>query len=277
MEKARGNLFIVATPIGNLGDITARAIDTLRSVDIIAAEDTRRSGILLNKLGIKKPFISYYKEKENMRADALMGMLNDGKNIALITDAGTPCISDPGAVIVKKAIEEGITVTPIPGANAAVAAMSVSGLTGGYVFVGFLPSKRKEREAVVREYGELSLPLIFYSAPHDAVADIKFLNGELGGRSVYIMRELTKIHEEIIIGTLDSIDIKNARGEFVIIVEGAKKKDFQDGRSVREELLERISAGEEPKQAVKETAHIRKLERDTVYKVYLEIKEKGLI
>jgi 16S rRNA (cytidine1402-2'-O)-methyltransferase len=269
----KGNLYVVATPIGNLGDFSKRGADTLSEVDLIAAEDTRRSGLFLSRLGVKKPLLSYYKEKENSRAELILQKLEEGQNVALICDAGTPCVSDPGAVLVRRAREAGISVFPIPGACAATAAFSVSGLSGGYVFLGFLPPKRRDRTAVVSEFKASALPLIFYSAPHDVKDDLEFLYAELGARRVYIMREMTKIYEETTEGVLGGTFDLNEKGEFVVVVGGAEKRN-DESLTVAEELKALIGAGTPPKDAIKTAAKNRKVEKDVVYKEYLKLKDE---
>lgn len=297
---------MVATPIGNLGDISGRALDTLSSVDIIAAEDTRRSGLMLSRLGIKKPLISYYKEKEKSRAVLIVDRLKEGKTVALISDAGTPCVSDPGAELVRLAREEGIPVSPIPGACAATAAFSVSGIGGngfggcgkhengereyesdggkcgnggrgeglsGYVFIGFLPRKAKDRKSLIGAFVSSPLPLIFYSAPHDAQKDLEFLYGELGARRVYIMREMTKIYEEIITGVLGELLLENPKGEFVVIVEGAGFAPPPSNLTEEEELAELLAGGMSSKEAVKTVAKNRKTAKDVIYKKYSTMKK----
>ncbi|MDR2090164.1 MAG: 16S rRNA (cytidine(1402)-2'-O)-methyltransferase [Clostridiales bacterium] len=268
-----GILYVVATPIGNLGDISKRGIDTLSEVDLVAAEDTRRSGLLLSRLGIKKPLVGYYKEKENSRAELIIQKLKEGLNAALISDAGTPCVSDPGAVLVRRAREEGIAVFPVPGACAATAAFSVSGLSGGYVFIGFLPRKTRDRSALVSEIKALSLPLIFYSAPHDVNDDLEFLYRSLGARKVYVMREMTKIYEDMTEGVLGEITVSNEKGEFVVIVGGAEVRTGVFEISAGEELQALIDGGAPPKEAIKTVAKNRKVEKDVIYKEYLRIKD----
>ncbi|MDR3293966.1 MAG: 16S rRNA (cytidine(1402)-2'-O)-methyltransferase [Clostridiales bacterium] len=268
-----GTLYVVATPIGNMGDITRRAAEILDTVDLIAAEDTRRSGMLLQKLGIKKPLISYYKGRENQKSDVITEKLKEGLNVALISDAGTPCISDPGAILVERARNEGITVSPIPGASAAATAFSVAGIQSGYIFLGFLPTKQKDRTALMSEYGRLSLPLVFYSAPHDVNGDLDFLYGQLGERRVYIMREMTKIYEEILVGSLSELRSENPRGEYVLIVSGAEKVERTD-LSIEDELKECAAHGMSEKDAVKETAKRRGVPKDVVYKEWLRLSGK---
>lgn len=271
----RGKLYVVATPIGNLGDITRRAVETLGFVDCIAAEDTRRSGVLLGLLGIKKPLIGYYKGRERTRSLELLERLRGGENVALISDAGTPCVSDPGSLLVRLAREDGIDVLTIPGASAVTAAYSISGLDGGYAFLGFLPGKLKDRESKLSEVRSLSIPLIFYSAPHDVNRDLEFLYGKLGPRRALIMRELTKVFEETLSGSLDSLRMENPRGEFVLIVEGQTAETDGEARlEPLEELKRLLASGADEKEAVKAVSKKVGAPKDEIYKLLLGLKGK---
>ena len=226
VEKMSGILYLVATPIGNLDDITFRAINILKSVDLIAAEDTRHTLQLLNHFEIKKPLISYYKETEKIKAEILINKLNEGKDIALVSDAGTPAISDPGEEVVKEAIKNGIKIVPIPGACALVNALIASGLnTREFIFLGFLPTNNKEKNEKIEEIKNENKTLIFYEAPHKIDNTLKILYQILGNRRVVLAREITKIHEEFIRGNLEELVEKeqNNKGEYVIIVEGTEK------------------------------------------------------
>ena len=221
-----GILYLVATPIGNLDDITFRAINILKSVDLIAAEDTRHTLQLLNHFEIKKPLISYYKETEKIKAEVLINKLNEGKDIALVSDAGTPAISDPGEEVVKEAIKNGIKIVPIPGACALVNALIASGLnTREFIFLGFLSTNNKEKKEKIEEIKNENKTLIFYEAPHKIDNTLKILYQILGNRRVVLAREITKIHEEFIRGNLEELVEKeqNNKGEYVIIVEGTEK------------------------------------------------------
>ncbi|MDR1939854.1 MAG: 16S rRNA (cytidine(1402)-2'-O)-methyltransferase [Clostridiales bacterium] len=268
-------LYVVATPIGNLGDLSARALKTLEDVDFIAAEDTRRAAALLNAFGIKKPVIGYYKDKEKSRAEVVLQRLKNGESAALISDAGTPAISDPGAVLVARARDEGIAVYTVPGACAAVAAFSICGLPSGYVFFGFLRGRAKDRRAALEPFKGLALPLIFYSAPHDVNDDLQFLYSELGDRSVYAAREMTKIYEEFIVGTLGGLRFENPRGEFVLIVGGLPKDVAYGGANadVGGVLRRLLDGGTPSKEAIKAAAKAAGLPKDAAYKEYLKIKE----
>lgn len=226
MHKA--TLYIVATPIGNLQDITLRAIDVLKSVNYIACEDTRRTGILLKSLRIdhRPMLISYYDEVEDARNPNILNLLNNGQDIALVSDSGTPAISDPGFRLVRKCLEEGIGVFSIPGPNAGVSALVSSGLpTDKFLFLGFLPKKEGHRNKSLKNIKEankdLESTVIIYEAPHRLVKSLKSIQEVFGNIQIVLMRELTKIHEERISESIDNlIEIyskKNPKGEFVIL------------------------------------------------------------
>ena len=195
-----GKLYIVATPIGNLKDITLRAIEILKEVDIIACEDTRVAKKLLNHLGIKnKNLISYYEQVEDKVSEKLIKKLKEGKNIALISDAGTPTISDPGYRLIKKAIDLGIEIISIPGAFAGIVALTVSGLpTDKFIFLGFLPQKDKQKIEILKKYGILNTTLIIYESPHRLIKTLKVLKNIFGNCEIVLAKELTKIHETIL-------------------------------------------------------------------------------
>jgi 16S rRNA (cytidine1402-2'-O)-methyltransferase len=222
-----GTLFVVATPIGNLGDISARALETLRSVDLIACEDTRHTIKLLNHFGISKPMESYHDFNEQKKADQLSDRIHAGLNVALVSDAGTPAVSDPGYRLVRRCHEHGITVVTIPGPSAAIAALSGSGLPSNeFLFVGFLPSKSSARREKLESLRQVSATLVFYEAPHRILETLKDLLGILGDREACIARELTKIHEEYVTERLSAL-IENVKplGEFVIVVAGGKTEE----------------------------------------------------
>lgn len=217
-----GNLYLVATPIGNLDDITLRAIKTLKEVDFIAAEDTRHSLKLLNHLEISKPLISYHRHNEDVKSELLIEKLKDNKNIALITDAGTPGISDPGEEIVKQCIENNIKIIPIPGACAFVNALICSGFdTTEFTFLGFLPLNKKNRKEQLEKIKNCKNTCILYEAPHKLTSTLKDLVEILDDRKIVLAKELTKIHEEFIGGTTTELleKIENPKGEFVILIE----------------------------------------------------------
>lgn len=236
-----GILYLCATPIGNLKDITARVIETLREADLIAAEDTRNSIKLLNHFEINTPMTSYHEYNKVDKAVQLIGQLQAGKNIALITDAGTPAISDPGEVLVRMCQEAGITVTSLPGAAACITALTLSGLsTRRFCFEGFLPSDKKEKKDILKELQEETRTIILYEAPHHLVRTLEELYEALGDRKVTLCRELTKKFETVLPLTLEKAltlyEAEEPRGEYVLVVEG---------RSLQEKKQAEISAWEE--------------------------------
>ena len=266
-----GILYLVGTPIGNMGDITLRAIETLKSVDMIACEDTRHSGILLQKLDIKKPLISYYLHKESS-GQKIIELLKEGKNIALITDAGMPCISDPGAILVQMAVENDIQHTVVPGATAVTSAMALSGITRrGFCFLGFLPEKNKDKDNLLLPYKNIDIQLVFYCSPHNINDDLNYLFGIFGRRNVVVVKEITKVFERVERGILGEMQIEEPRGEYVVIVEG---KDFTSdlcSMSIEEHLKYNIKKGMTKKDAIKTTASERNVAKDIVYKVAIEV------
>lgn len=221
----KGKLYLVATPIGNLEDITLRALKVLESVDLIAAEDTRHTLGLLNHFNISKPLISYYKQNEKTKSEILISKLLEGQNIAVVSDAGTPGISDPGEEIVKVAIENDIEIVPIPGACAFVNALIASGFsTKEFCFIGFLSAEKKERKEKLEDLKYETKTLIFYEAPHKLKTMLESVLEVLGDRKIVLAKELTKIHETFIRGTVSEIleNIETIKGEFVILVEGSE-------------------------------------------------------
>lgn len=224
---AKGRLFVVSTPLGNLSDITFRAIDTLKGVDFIAAEDTRTSSILLKHYGISKPMVSFHSHSGANRSGELVARISRGETAALITDAGTPGISDPGYTLVRDAVAEGIEVVPIPGPAAFVAALSASGLRmDRFVFEGFLPLK-KGRQKKLQQLSSEKRTIIFYESPHRIGKMLRELASYFGERRCVVGREITKIHETFYRGTfsevLDMIGEQEKRGEFVVVVEGSEE------------------------------------------------------
>jgi 16S rRNA (cytidine1402-2'-O)-methyltransferase len=221
-----GKLYVVATPIGNLSDITLRAIETLKTADFIAAEDTRTSSVLLKHLGITKPMMSFHSHSSSGRTGEIIEKVISGSNAALITDAGTPGISDPGYTLIRDAIKSGVEVIPIPGPTAFVTALSASGLrTDRFIFEGFLPLK-KGRQTKLRSLSNEQRTIILYESPHRIDKTLRELGTYFGDRRCVVARELTKIHESFYRGTIlqmaDLINKSEKRGEFVIIVEGAE-------------------------------------------------------
>lgn len=264
-----GKLYIVSTPIGNLEDITIRAIRILKEVDVIAAEDTRHSRKLLNHYGITKPMISYWSEKEKVRSGEIIEKLHSGLSVAIISDAGTPGISDPGAVLIKRAIDEGIDVLPIPGPSAAIATLSVSGLaTGEFTFIGFLPPKAVQRQKRLNELALEPRTLIFYEAPHRIFEALKDMEEIFGQRRAALAKEITKMHEEILRGTiseiLDMLETRTIAGEYVMIVEGKKREGVTMDEAL-EEVKSLIKRGKGRKEAVKIVAEQYGLSKKELY------------
>mgnify|MGYP000033039086 FL=1 len=268
-------LYIVGTPIGNLGEITYRAVETLKNVDVIAAEDTRRTMVLLNAYGIKKPLISYQKFNEQATKQKLTELLLSGKDVALVSDAGMPLISDPGYVLVSFLIEQGIEYTVVSGACACIDALVLSGMdTSKFCMLGFLPQKKSDREQLLAEYADIKCTLVFYSAVHDIDADLTSLYHGLGRRKVAVVRELTKLHEQVSRGYLgEEMDFAR-KGEFVIVVEGAPRKDFSS-LTVEQHYLNVLSAGADKKEAIKIVASERKMPKSEVYAIVVNMEEKA--
>lgn len=276
MEK--GNLYLVATPIGNLEDITYRAINVLKEVDLIAAEDTRHTLKLLNHFEISKPLISYYKQIEKSKSDVLIPKLLNGKNIAIVSDAGAPGISDPGEEIVKNAIKNGIRVIPIPGACAFVNALIASGLdTKEFCFIGFLSAQKKEKKDKLEELKYETKTLIFYEAPHKLLGTLSTICEIFGDREVVLARELTKIHEEFIRGKISEVleKLQEPKGEFVVLVKGndISKEDLNleklNVMSLEEHYKYYEEKGLEKKEIIKQIAKDRKINKNDVYKKFL--------
>lgn len=274
-----GKLYLVATPIGNLEDITIRALNVLKSVDLIAAEDTRHTLGLLNHFNIQKPLISYYKETEKVKSNILIDKLLEGKNIAVVSDAGTPGISDPGEEVVKKAIENNITIIPVPGACAFVNAIIASGMnTREFSFIGFLSANKKERKEKLEEIKFETKTLIFYEAPHKLKTTLESMLEILGDREIVLARELTKIHEEFIRGKLSTIleQIVDIKGEFVIILEGnsESKSDVELAERNEKTLEEHYKFYEDKglnkKEIIKKIAKDRKTDKNEIYQYFLD-------
>ncbi len=272
-----GILYIVATPIGNLEDITLRAIRVLKEVDLIAAEDTRHTKHLLDRYGVATPLTSYHDHNKEEKAPVLVARMLDGKSIALVSDAGTPGISDPGYFLINLAADQNITVMPVPGATAAVAALSISGLpTDSFVFEGFLPARQQARLKRLQELSEEKRTIIFYEAPHKIVTTIEDMIEILGDRQAVMTRELTKIHEEILRGRLSEILRRlregTVKGEFTVIVHGASEKpgskDIDPAEYLRNLMIHR---GLSKKEAVAAAAKELGLRKKELYKESLKI------
>lgn len=274
----KGKLYLVATPIGNLEDITLRALRILKEVDLIAAEDTRHTLGLLNHFEISKPLISYYKQNEKSKSEILINKLLDGQNIALVSDAGTPGISDPGEEIVKNAIENGIEIIPIPGACAFVNALIASGLSSKeFCFIGFLSAIKKDKKEKLEEIKYETRTLILYEAPHKLKATLETIYEILGDRKVVLARELTKIHEEFIRDNVSNIleKIEEIKGEFVILIEGnsESKKDVELSElntiSLEKHYEYYQNQGFDKKEIIKKIAKDRNTNKNEIYQYFL--------
>jgi len=229
VTREPGTLYIVATPIGNVGDVSSRAIETLRSVDLIASEDTRISGRFLRNLGIDTPLVSFFEHNELRKVEGLLRRLEEGESVAIISDAGTPLISDPGYRLVRAAQERGIRVVPIPGPSAVMAALSVAGLpTDRFFFVGFLPKKPGKRRRELEELSEFPHTLVIFDSPYRVLKTLQDLREIFGNRMVVMCRELTKAYEEILQGTPDELikDLsdRKIKGEITLVIEGKRRK-----------------------------------------------------
>ena len=276
-NQKKGILYIIATPIGNLEDITLRAIRILKEVDLIAAEDTRHTLKLLNHLEISKPLISYHRHNEEIRTEELIKELKTGKNIGLVSDAGTPGICDPGEEIIKKCIEESIKVVPIPGACAMINALITSGIsTKEFIFLGFLPLNKKSRKEKLEEIKNANKTIILYEAPHKLKSTLNDLSLILEDRSVVLARELTKIHEEYIRGTVKELMEKtdNLKGEMILIIEKNNKDNKEKLNSLNNLTLEEHynfyeKNGLNKKEIIKKIAKDRNVSKNEIYQYFI--------
>jgi len=278
-----GKLYLVPTPIGNLKDITLRALEVLQNVDIIAAEDTRQSLKLLNHFNIKKTLISYHQHNEQGRSENIIDQIKEGKNIAIISDAGSPGISDPGSVIVLKCIEQHIEFVVLPGATAITTALVYSGLdTTKFIFRGFLPRENKDRKPIIDDLINRSETLIFYEAPHRLLNTLEFLYENVGNRKISMCRELTKLYEEIIrLNLEEAIEYyknNSPRGEYVLVIEGKSKEAIDkeerakwDSLTIEEHIKKFMNEGLSKKDAMKKVAKDRNMPKSEVYKHSLKI------
>lgn len=276
-----GMLYLCATPIGNLEDITFRVVDTLKNVDMIAAEDTRNSLKLLNHFQIKTPMTSYHEYNRVEKAHYLIGVMKEGKDVALITDAGTPAISDPGETLVNFCQEAGIRVTSLPGAAACITALTLSGLsTRRFCFEGFLPQDKRERRAVLEELVQESRTIIVYEAPHHLVKTLEGLKDVLGNRKLTICRELTKKFETVmpttLEGALDYYKENEPRGEYVLVIQGKSIEEKKEEAvqawkemSIEEHMRYYEEQGVERKEAMKRVAKDRDMGKRDVYRMLL--------
>jgi 16S rRNA (cytidine1402-2'-O)-methyltransferase len=273
-----GTLYVVSTPIGNLEDLTLRALRILKEVDLIACEDTRHTRALLAHYGIATPLLSYHEQNERQRTPELLQRLRDGATVALVTDAGTPALSDPGYAIVHAAAAEGISVASVPGASAVTAAMAVSGLpTDRFAFLGFLPRKSGERKRALETLAMVPWTLVFFEAPHRLRDMLKDLEDVLGDRQVAVTRELTKRFEEVIRGFMSEVQhhfrITEPRGEFTVVVAGAGEGP-PTTVTAEADLKELLDGGMPPKNAVQTVARRHRMSRREVYQLMLELTGK---
>ena len=264
-------LYFVATPIGNLQDMSFRAVETLKSVDEIACEDTRHSLGLLSHFDIKKPLFSYHKFNEKEVGEKIIEKLKSGKNIAVISDAGMPVVSDPGNVLVKMLIENGLEYTVVPGASAFVSALVLSGLDSAkFCFLGFLPQKKGDRKEFLQKYLDLDATLIFYSAPHDLKDDVQSIYEVFGDRNAVAVKEITKLHEKVERFTLKAGVNFEPKGEFVLLVEGGKKENLKLQLSEKEHIESYLKEGLDKKEALKRVAKERGVSKSSLYKYTIE-------
>ena len=280
-ETTAGTLYLCATPIGNLGDITERVLRTLEEVDLIAAEDTRNTLRLLNHFGIKKPLTSYHEYNKFAKAEELITKLRNGQNIAVVTDAGTPAISDPGEVIAAMCIEQGIKVTSLPGACALITALTMSGMPSRrFCFEGFLPADKKERRYILEQLKREERTTILYEAPHHLRGTLQELYDSLGDRKITLCRELTKKFEEALPMTLESAIVyyseNEPRGEYVLVMAGADRAALEEEKrvnfeemSLEEHMAMYTDQGLSRKEAMKKVATDRGVSKRDIYKELL--------
>lgn len=280
--QQEGKLFLCATPIGNLDDMTLRLIKTLQEVDVVAAEDTRHTRKLLSHINVSKKLISYNEHNKDKAGLQIMQLLKEGNNVALVSDAGYPAIADPGEQLVALAIENNITIVPVPGANAALSALIVSGLpTATFFFGGFLPKTKKNRLAKLELWKNITSSIVFYEAPHRIKEVLKEINSVWGNRKVSLARELTKLYEEFYRGSLQDclkwLEEKLPRGEFTIVVAGANEEDLQLGKEEKMLAIERlkilINAGQDKKSSLKQVAVEYNMAKRDLYKQLLDSDE----
>ncbi len=275
MKKISGTLYLIPTPIGNLEDISFRAVRLLKEVALIGAEDTRQSKILLSHYDIKTSLISYHKFNEKQRLEKLIALLKEGKDIAIISDSGSPGISDPSSLIVQEAIAENITVSALPGASAFIPALTASGLdTSSFSFIGFLPSKNKDKKLLLSYLKNEKATMLFYEAPHRLFAFLEDLHHSFGNREIVIAREISKIYEtyyrnniEYFLNHKDEIVLK---GEFVVVCEGCTPKETSD-EDIIKKLKELIEGGYSKSAATAEVSKILNISKNRVYSLALQL------
>lgn len=276
-SRAEGTLFVVATPIGNLKDITVRALEVLKRVDVIAAEGINRTRALCQHYGIRSKIRSFNQHNQKKVSPEFISLLRSGKSIALVTNAGTPCISDPGTCLVSLALQAGITVTPIPGPSAVTAALSASGIRADkFVFLGFLPAKQGQRSKELRRWKGERLPLVIYEAPHRIKDTLRDMLDIMGDVYITVLRELTKVHEEIrrerVSETLELLKDSEVKGEIVLVVEAAEKVNESINEDIKTYIGRLVSGQELPiKQIAAKVSAERGIPYRKTYKACLEI------
>lgn len=272
-----GTLYLCATPIGNLGDVSARCLDILKSVDLVACEDTRVTIKLLNHFGISQKLTSYHEHNKREKGEYIIKLLKEGKNVALVSDAGTPAVSDPGEDLVKLCIENDLPVTTVPGCVAGINALVLSGLsTKRFAFEGFLSVNKRHRKEHLQSVKNDTHTLIFYEAPHKLIYTLSDMYEIFGDRKIALVRELTKLHEEVIRTTLkDALclyDEKSPKGEYVIVIEGANGECLEEkwwkDLTASDHIQKYIDEGDDPKDAIKKTAKDRGVPKRDVYNEY---------
>lgn len=273
-QNDQSTLYLVATPIGNLEDMTFRAINILKEVDYIFCEDKRVSSKLLNHYEINKPLKSYHDFNKEIQTDELIDLLKQNKNIALISDAGYPLISDPGYFVIREAIKHGFNVVSIPGANALLSALVVSGIAPHpFMFYGFLDHKDTKKRQELESLKSNKETMIFYESPHRILKTIQAMYDVFGERNIVIARELTKRYEEIIRGTTKSLlDLEPIKGEIVVVIEGKQQEEIDTDLSIIQEISKYIDEGLSSKEAIKQTAKNRSLSKNDVYQEFINQK-----
>lgn len=277
-----GKLVVVGTPIGNLGDLSPRAVEAMEQADFIAAEDTRVTLKLLNHFGIKKPMVSYFEHNKRERGDVICARIQQGETCVLVSDAGMPAISDPGEELVRQCAERGIPVTVVPGPSAVVSALAISGLpTGRFTFEGFLSMNKKSRREHLEQVAKESRTMVFYEAPHKLPNTLQDMLATWGDRRIAIVRELTKVHEEVIRTTLSEAAARyaegGARGEIVLVVEGAAPETSDSYTPEQAIALAQtyMEEGSSPSDAAKQAARITGVKKGTIYRGLIEGEKEG--
>lgn len=262
-------VYFIATPIGNLGEITSRAVEVLKSADVVLCEDTRHSSVLLKHIGANVKTVSYHKFNEEKRIDFVLELAREGKNVAVISDAGMPCVSDPGRVLVNALIEANLDYTVVSGPSAFLNAFVLSGFASPFTFVGFLPEKTSDRDRLLQRAISPSA-MIFYAAPHDVNENLRFLAGRLGNRRVAVVKEISKVHERVDFFELAHAEIEEPRGEYVLVVDGINDENALNKLSIEQHVAFYMEKGMEKMDAIKQTAKDRGLSKNEIYKQFVK-------